>query len=123
MKKDKNKTNHFDIIKISVVFLSILCSFALILAIIYKDIRVKRSTTETVSCEVTDKYRQSYAVPRNPDSYTYYIVVSFEDAGGNEITETITLSEKKWNKIHMEDVVSCDVTYDSDGIIDIEMTK
>lgn len=84
--------------------------------------RYHQSKEVTAVCEVTDKY---YRVvnSRYGSHNVYYFSVSCDIEGFGKSTKEIGVSKDTWDAFLIGDFVSCIVTYDTYGILDVEFME
>lgn len=100
--------------------LTVFLASTLLLLFGYRQIRLENSTTETIQCEVVDKYYVYSSSYPYGKSYDYYIVVSFEHAEIKDSESEIQISADCFESLRVGDKVFCKVVFDTEGIIEIE---
>lgn len=119
-KKDKSEK----IINIIAVCSIVLVIVAFVLVfIVYKE-RESRAVIETAQCEILDKYREYH--PRLGSGgpyYTHHLTIAGNIEEGSEFESTIEVSSETFYEIFIGDMISCEVSYVPEGIIDIEIIK
>lgn len=103
--------------KYLIIGLTVFLASTLLLLFGYRQIRLENSTTETIQCEIVDKY---YRVLSKQVHNIYYIVVSFEHAEIENTESEIKIPADYFDSVRIGDKVLCKVVYDTEGIIEIE---
>lgn len=124
--QDKNKKRTTNIREVvSDVLIWVLLGFVVllvVLSVVHFGLRKEAGTLITTECEVVDKYRRDGVGLYDRSSDSYHLTLLF-DEGTTKYTKTVEISKQSfYEDIKIGDMVLCDVIYDENGVVEIEIT-